>query len=82
MKVASFHVRATEAQSVRWKRAADSAGVAVGNWLARAADARLQLEAGVFAWPDGEGGVREDGAPAPPAARGPAPLAPKARLSR
>jgi hypothetical protein len=46
IKTASFHVRATEAQSVRWKRAADSEGLAsVGNWLARAADAHLELRA-------------------------------------
>lgn len=46
MKVASFHVRATQAQSIRWKRAADAEGLAsVGNWLARAADAHLELRA-------------------------------------
>ncbi len=42
MKTASFHVRATERQSVRWKRAAESFGHAsVGTWLAEAADAHL-----------------------------------------
>lgn len=45
MKTASFHVRATQAQSERWKRAADSAGVAVGVWLARAVDAHLEHRA-------------------------------------
>lgn len=39
MKVASFTVRATEKQSLRWKRAADAEGHAsVGAWLAEAAD--------------------------------------------
>jgi hypothetical protein len=45
VKVASFHVRATMAQSERWKRAADSAGVSVGVWIARAVDAHLELRA-------------------------------------
>lgn len=42
LKTASFTVRATERQSLRWKRAADGAGhAAVGSWLAEAADAYL-----------------------------------------
>lgn len=42
MKVASFTVRATERQSVRWKRAAEAEGHAsVGTWLADAADRYL-----------------------------------------
>jgi hypothetical protein len=42
MKVASFHVRGTEKQSLRWKRAADGEGYAsVGGWLADAADRHL-----------------------------------------
>ncbi len=46
MKVASFTVRATEAQSVRWKRAADAEGYAsAGSWLADAADAYLKVRA-------------------------------------
>jgi hypothetical protein len=46
LKVASFHVKATQAQSIRWKRAADSEGLAsVGQWLARAADAHLEHRA-------------------------------------
>ena len=43
MKVASFTVRATMAQSVRWKRAAESEGYAsVGSWAALALDAYLK----------------------------------------
>jgi hypothetical protein len=46
VKVATFTVHATAAQSARWKRAAESEGLAsVGNWLARAADAHLELRA-------------------------------------
>lgn len=42
LKVASFHVRATEKQSLRWKRAAESEGHAsAGTWLAEAADRYL-----------------------------------------
>jgi hypothetical protein len=42
-KTASFTVRATMAQSVRWKRAAEAEGHAsVGTWLAEAADAHLE----------------------------------------
>ena len=46
------------------------------------ADARLQNGASFIPCSESRGGVREDGALAPPAARGPAPLAPKARLSQ
>jgi hypothetical protein len=46
VKVASFHVRATQAQSERWKRAADAEGYAsAGSWLADAADAYLKMRA-------------------------------------
>lgn len=46
MKTVTFTVHATQAQSIRWKRAADSEGLAsVGNWLARAADAHLEHRA-------------------------------------
>lgn len=46
MKTASFTVRATMAQSVTWKRAADAEGFAsCGAWLARAADAYLKMRA-------------------------------------
>ena len=42
LKTASFTVRATMAQSVAWKRAADGEGHAsVGTWLAEAADRHL-----------------------------------------
>jgi hypothetical protein len=42
LKMASFTVRATLAQSVAWKRAADGEGHAsVGTWLAEAADRHL-----------------------------------------
>lgn len=42
LKTATFTVRTTERQSLRWKRAADGAGhAAVGTWLAEAADAHL-----------------------------------------
>lgn len=42
MKTAAFTVRATEKQSLRWKRAADAEGHAsVGGWLAEAADRHL-----------------------------------------
>lgn len=45
LKTASFTVRATEKQSLRWKRAADGAGhVAVGTWIAEAADAYLDAQ--------------------------------------
>ena len=43
LKVASFTVRATQAQSERWKRAAEGEGYAsAGAWLADAADAYLR----------------------------------------
>lgn len=43
MKVASFTVRASMAQSVRWKQAAEGEGFAsVGSWAARALDAYLE----------------------------------------
>lgn len=46
MKVASFTVRATEAQSIRWKQAADAEGHrSAGTWLAAAADAYLKVRA-------------------------------------
>jgi len=46
VKIASFHVRATQAQSERWKRAADAEGYAsAGSWLADAADAYLKMRA-------------------------------------
>ncbi len=59
MKTAPFTVHATSAQSIRWKRAADSEGLAsVGNRLARAADAHLEHRARVglplpLAWAKG-----------------------------
>lgn len=46
MKTASFTVRASEAQSVRWKMAAAAEGHAsAGTWLAYAADAYLKVRA-------------------------------------
>lgn len=46
MKTAAFTVRATEKQSLRWKRAAEGAGHrAVGTWLAEAADRHLDAVA-------------------------------------
>lgn len=43
MKVASFTVRASMAQSVRWKQAAEGEGFAsVGSWAGRALDAYLE----------------------------------------
>jgi hypothetical protein len=42
LKTASFTVRATMQQSIRWKQAAEAYGHAsVGSWLAEAADAHL-----------------------------------------
>lgn len=42
MKTASFHVRATERQSLRWKRAAEAEGHAsAATWLAEVADRYL-----------------------------------------
>ena len=46
LKVASFTVRATMAQSVAWKRASDAEGHAsVGTWLAEAVDRHLEAVA-------------------------------------
>jgi len=46
VKVATFTVRATEAQSIRWKRAADAEGFpSAGAWLSEAADAYLRVRA-------------------------------------
>ena len=46
MKTIAFTVRATEKQSLRWKRAADGEGHrAVGTWLAEAADRYLEAVA-------------------------------------
>lgn len=43
MKVASFTVRATMAQSIRWKQAAEGEGFAsVGSWAGKALDAYLE----------------------------------------
>lgn len=67
MKTASFTVRATEKQSLRWKRAADAEGHAsVGTWLAEAADRFLDAlqRAGrplPLAWGRGRFRVRLEG---------------------
>jgi hypothetical protein len=46
VRVASFTVRATVEQSVRWKRAAEAEGHrSAGTWLAAAADAYLKARA-------------------------------------
>ncbi len=46
MKTAAFTVRATMAQSIAWKRAADAEGFAsVGSWASRALDAYLRARA-------------------------------------
>jgi hypothetical protein len=46
LRVASFTVGATQEQSIRWKRAAESEGFrSVGAWLAEAADAYLKARA-------------------------------------
>jgi hypothetical protein len=43
LKTASFHVKATMAQSIAWKQAAEREGHAsVGSWLAEAADRHLE----------------------------------------
>ena len=43
MRVTSFHVGATMAQSIRWKQAAEGEGFAsVGSWAGRALDAYLE----------------------------------------
>ena len=67
LKVATFTVRATMRQSVRWKQAAEAAGHAsVGTWLAEAADAHLDAlhRAGrpvPLAWRKGRFSVRLEG---------------------
>lgn len=68
MKTASFTVRASMAQSVRWKTAADAEGCAsVGSWIAEAVDAHLEHRARAgqpipLAWRRGGFKVRyEDG---------------------
>jgi hypothetical protein len=68
LKTASFTVRATMAQSVRWKRAAEAHGHAsVGTWLAEAVDAHLEARTRAgkplpLAWGRGRFRVRlEDG---------------------
>ena len=67
MKTASFTVRATLAQSERWKRAADAEGyTSAGGWLADAADAYLKARARAgrplpLAWRRGHCRVRLDG---------------------
>ena len=46
MKVSTFTVRGTQAQSERWKRAADAEGFpSAGAWLSEAADAYLKVRA-------------------------------------
>lgn len=46
MKTSIFTVRATEAQSICWKQAADAEGHrSAGTWLAAAADAYLKVRA-------------------------------------
>jgi hypothetical protein len=46
LKVATFTVRATEKQSIRWKRAAEGEGFAsVGSWAGGALDAYLEHKA-------------------------------------
>ena len=46
MKVATFTVRGTMEQSVRWKRAAEAEGyLSAGSWLAYAADTYLKARA-------------------------------------
>ena len=69
LKTASFHVRATERQSLRWNRAAEAEGHrSAGTWLAEAADRHLDAlqRAGKplpLAWGRGRFRVRlEDGA--------------------
>jgi hypothetical protein len=67
VKVVSFTVRATLAQSERWKRAADAEGYAsAGGWLADAADAYLKARARAgrplpLAWRKGHCRVSLDG---------------------
>ena len=46
MKVASFTVRASQEQAIRWNRAAAAEGFqATGQWIARAVDAYLRVRA-------------------------------------
>jgi hypothetical protein len=67
VKVASFSVRATAEQSVRWKSAAAADGhLSVGTWLAEAADAYLKVRARAgrpipLAWRRGRFSVRLEG---------------------
>jgi hypothetical protein len=68
LKVATFTVRATVAQSARWKQAAASEGhLSVGTWAAEALDAHLKARAQAgkplpLAWSKGRFRVRlEDG---------------------
>jgi hypothetical protein len=67
VKTASFTVRATLAQSERWKRAADAEGyTSAGGWLADAADAYLKARARAgrplpLAWRRGRFSVKLDG---------------------
>lgn len=70
MKTASFTVRATVAQSARWKQAADSEGLTVGSWLAGAVDAYLKVRARAglplpLAWGKGRFRVRLEGGQEP-----------------
>ena len=67
MKTVAFTVRATEKQSLRWKRAADGEGYpSTGAWLADAADRHLQAVARSgrpvpLAWRRGSFSVRLEG---------------------
>jgi hypothetical protein len=67
LKTANFTVRATMAQSVAWKRAAEGEGFhSVGAWLAGAADAYLKVRARAgmpipLAWHRGRFRVRLEG---------------------
>ena len=68
MKTASYHVRASQEQAIRWNRAAEAEGHrSAGTWLAAAADAYLKVRARAglplpLAWRHGHFRVRlEDG---------------------
>ena len=67
MKTASYTVRASQEQAIRWNRAAEAEGFrATGQWLARAADAylRARAKAGLpipLAWHLGSFSVRLEG---------------------
>jgi hypothetical protein len=67
MKVASFTVRATMQQSIRWKQVAEAEGFAsVGSWAALALDAYLKARARAgrplpLSWHRGRFSVRLDG---------------------